>query len=128
MERNVEILVASAAVDDRSGPHDNGTRAAGDVDRLARRSSGGHHVLDDQDALPAVKREPPSQHQATVLTFRKDRPHAEGPGHFLADDDTAERRRQNHLRSEISNALGDFTAAGVGLLGVLQHERALEVA
>ena len=47
---------------------------------------------------------------------------------FLSDDDAAERGRQHDGRAEVARALRDGAAERLGVGGMLQHERALQVA
>ena len=56
------------------------------------------------------------------------RPHAEGAPDFLSDDDAAERRREHHGGAQVAHAIRDRAAERLGLLRMLQHERALQIA
>ena len=47
---------------------------------------------------------------------------------FLADDDAAERRRQHDRRTEIARAVRDGATERLRIIGMLQHDRALQVA
>ena len=50
------------------------------------------------------------------------------PRDFLADDDAAERRRQDGRRLQVPGAVGQRRAELLGEIGILQHQRALQVA
>ena len=74
------------------------------------------------------QREAAAQRQRAVLPLGEQRAHAERARDFLADDDAAERRRQHDRRLQMPRALGERAPERVGELGILQHQRALQVA
>ena len=85
-------------------------------------------VLDDEHAIRRVEREPAPEHQRPVLALGEDRPHAERASDFLADDDAAERRREDHRRLQVARAIGQRQAERFGELRELEHQRALQIA
>ena len=100
----------------------------GDVGRLARRSAGRNHVLDDQHAVRRRQREPAPEHETPVLPLGEERTDAERARRLLADDDAAERGREHGRRLQVARPLGDTGAERFGELGELEHQRALEIA
>src|SRR6185295_4508187 len=58
----------------------------------------------------------------------EDRADAERARDLVADDDAAERRREDHRRPQITGALRDRAAQRLGMLRMLQHQRALQIA
>ena len=96
--------------------------------RLARRAAGRDDVLDDEHAIGWRQREAAAQRQRAVLTLGEHRADAERAPDFLADDDAAERRRQDDGRLQVRVRVRQRVAERVGELGILQHERALQVA
>jgi hypothetical protein len=128
VERNVEILVTTAPVDDGCRAHDRRARCARDVDRLACRQTGCDDVFHDKDALSRLQRKAAPKHQLAVLTFGKNGPDAKGPAHLLPDDDATQRGRQYDLGAQISNFRPNLTATGFRVAGMLQDKRTLQEA
>src|SRR6185295_17879323 len=121
-------LDAVAAIDDARGADDVAARRPRHLHRLARRSAGGDDVLDDQHAIGLADDEPAPQRERAVLALDEDRADAERARDLVADDDAAERRREDHRRPQITGALRDRAAQRLGMLRMLQHQRALQIA
>ena len=90
--------MAAAAIDDRRGADDRRPGGAGHGDRLAGRTAGGQHVLDDQHAVGRRQGEAAAQRQGAVGALREDGADVQRAADFLADDDAAEGRRQHDCR------------------------------
>ena len=127
MKRNVQVLLAPAAIDDGCRTDDGRTCRSRDLHRLASRTPGRDYIFNDEHALPWLEREAAPQHQLAVLTFRKDGPHPERPSNFLADDNAPEGWRQDDLRVQLSNLGRNLLAAGFSFAWVLEDQRALQV-
>ena len=125
--RHIEALLTAAAVDNRRGPNDLRAGCARHVNRLARRSSGRHDVLDDQHLLARRERKSPAKHQLAVLPLGKDGPDSEGTTDLLPDDNSAKRRRKDDLRAQTFDPLGNVRPAGLGMRRMLQNQRALQI-
>jgi hypothetical protein len=73
---------------------------ADDVNRLLHAAALGHDVLDDENFFAGRNLESAPQDQFAVLFFHKNEPHAKLPRDFLADDQSAHRRRNDGDRAE----------------------------
>ena len=128
VERDVEARLPAASVDDRRGADHLPARGDRHLDRLARRAARREHVFDDEHAIVAREHEPAPQREHAVLPFGEERADAERARHLMADHDAAERRRQDDGRAQRLGRDGNLAAECFGVDGMLQHERALQVA
>ena len=128
MERHIEPRRAAATIDNRRGADDLRSRRLRDLHGLSRGAARREHVLDDEHAIPLAEREPTTQHERAVVAFGENGAHAERTADFVADDDTAERGRQNHRRLQIARAVADGTPQRFRVRRMLQHKRALQIA
>ena len=127
-EGDVERLLSAASVDDGGGAHDVRPRTPWRRRSVSRvdppvvtTSSTTSTALARSDGKAAPQRERP------ILPFGEDGADAERPGHFLPDDDSTEGGREHQTDIEMADTLGERGAARLGLGGVLQHERALQI-
>src|SRR5262245_7903683 len=119
-KRDVELRPpVAAAIDDGGGADDLAAGGLRDLNRLARRSARGPHVLDHEHAIGFTDDESTPQRERAVLTFREQRTGAEGARHFMADDDAAECGRKDHRGTEIAHPLADRAPERLGVLRVL---------
>ncbi len=95
-----KFTVAVRAVHDRRRAENGSAVGADDVQCLLHPAAFGHHVLDDQDLFSGRNLESAPQDQFAVLFFHKNEPHAKLPRDFLADDQSAHRRRHDRDRAE----------------------------
>ena len=128
VKRHIQILMAAAAVDDRRRRDHRRARAAGDRHRLARRTTGRDDVFNDQHSLPCVQGKASPQRQRAVLALRENGPDAQRAGDLVADDDAAEGRGEDSRRLQLADACRNFHPAGLGFAGMLENERALQIA
>jgi hypothetical protein len=63
----------------------------------------------------------------SLLPFGKDCANVKRAGDFVADDDAAEGRRENHRRCQLPDAGGNAGTAGLRFARMLQDEGALEI-
>ena len=127
MKGNIETLLAAAPVDDGRRTDHGGTGCAGDVNGLARRSSGRDDIFDDEHALSGFEGKTASQHEPAVLTLSENRPHSEGSTHFLPDDDAAQGGREDHLGTQFPHFRTDLNTAGLGFTWMLQDQCTLQI-
>ncbi len=97
------------------------------LDHLARGAAGRDDVFHDQAALTGAEREAPPQAHHAALSFGEQCAHAECPRHLVRDEDAADRRCQHGLHAVVAERRCQRRAEGAGILGMLQHERRLEI-
>ena len=68
---------------------------ADDVNRLLHAAALGHDILDDENFLTRRNLEATAENQLAFLFFHKNKPPAELPRDFLANDESAHRRRDD---------------------------------
>lgn len=99
--------LAAAAVHDYADRANNPAVRANDVDRLLDTSAAGDNVLRDDEALLRRDFESAAQNETAFLFFLgKDVTFAERAADFLADDNAAERRRDDRVASEGPQLVG----------------------
>ena len=99
-----------------------------DADGFARGAAGGPHIFDDQNAFAGLQFEAAAQsHLTGAIAFDEERADAESAGDFVADNQAAERGRDDARHGVIFEAFGEGAAKLFGVLRVLQNERALDV-
>ena len=70
------------------------------------------------------------RHLTVRTTFREQKAHSKFARHLVADNQTSERRRNNYqgrLRNDGAQRIGQLAAQPLGVLGELQHQRALQI-
>ena len=116
----------AAAIDD--GPCGDPTSSSvfDKTPHLRRGTSCGDHILDDDERNRSRVREPSTPH-GPLLAFAEEEGNAQGPGHLVADDETADGRREDDLRP----VGGQMTGQGLpreGRIGrVTEQKGALKV-
>jgi hypothetical protein len=126
VKRYTELLLAAAPIDNGGCANHLRARCARDLDRLARRATGRHHILDHQHLFACLERETTPHREPTVLTLSKHRADPERTSDLLADHDATQCGRQHNLCAEAANLFGDADAARFRLGRVLEHKRALQ--
>jgi hypothetical protein len=127
LERDVDVLPAAAAVDNRACTDDVRARGTCGFDRLARGSAGRDDIFDDDDPLTRLDGESAPQRHHAVLPLGEHRAHPERAADFLADDNAADRRREHGLYSAIAKPVGECGAERLGFARMLKDQRALHV-
>ena len=128
LERNTEVDILPTTVDDRRRPDHVTTSLCGHLDRLSRRTTGRDNVLDDEHPLVGLEGETPPQSQPPLPPLGKQRSYAKSPADFVADDDPTEGRGHHDGRVQSTNPIGDRGTKDCSMLGMLEYERALEIA
>ena len=100
---------------------------ADDVNRLLHAAALGHNILDDEDFFAGRDFESAPQHQLAILFFRKNKPRAKLPRDFLADDQSAERGRDDGDGAERAGLVRQRAADFFDNGHLLEREGALKV-
>jgi len=100
---------------------------ANNINRLLHATAFGHHVFDDDDFFAGGNLESAPQSKPAILFFRKNEPDTELPHDFLADDQPAERERDDDDDAK-GFRFNRQCAAGLFDDGhLLKRKRALEI-
>ena len=99
---------------------------ADDVNRLLHPAALGHDVLDDEDFLAGRNFESAPQHELALLFFWKNEPYAKLPRDLLADDESAERGRDDGNGAERAGLVGERVPDLFDDGHLLEREGALE--
>ena len=101
---------------------------ADDADGFARRAAGGPDVFDHEDAFARLDFEAAAKrHLAGAVTLHENCADAKAASDFVADDQSAESRRDDAIDREVFEFCGQVAAESFGVLRVLKHERALNI-
>jgi hypothetical protein len=119
MLRDRKVNVPAAPVQDRANPHDNALPLLYQVDNLTHRPACRRHVLYSQNTLPWQHLQATSQRHHSLLALAKQRPDAEGPGDFLANDNPTNGRGYHGIKSQVTKTVGNPPSERFGMLGVL---------
>ena len=99
---------------------------ADDVNRLLHAAAFGHDILDDENFFAGRNFETAPQNEFALLFFHEDEAHAKLPRDFLADDESAHRRRDDGDRAERFDFCRERRAEFFDGGHLLERERALE--
>src|SRR5271154_3318936 len=125
---DVEFQASAAAVNDSAGCDSQAAFLFHDSDGFARGAAGGPHVFNDQNAFARLQLEAAAQrHLAGAIAFYEKRTNAKRASDFVADDQAAERGRDDAGDGVILEALGEGAAELFCVLRMLQDKRALDV-
>jgi hypothetical protein len=125
---DVEFNRATAAIDQGAGGYGEAAFLLDDADGFARGAACGPDVFDYEDALAGRQFEAAAEgHLAGAVAFDEECANAKGAGDFVSDNYAAQGRRHYTSEFVIAENFGEGAAEGVGVLGELQHERALDV-
>jgi hypothetical protein len=125
---DVEFETAAAAIDQRARGHGEAAFLFDDADGFARGAACGPDVFNYQDALARVQFETATKgHLAGAIAFDEEGANAESASDFVADNDAAESGRNDTSNRVVTENFGQRAAERFGVLGELQHERALDV-
>ena len=119
---------AAAAVNDGTGGHRQAAFLFNDADGFPRGAAGCPNVFDHQNSFAGLQLEPAAQrHLAGAIAFDEERADTESASNFVADNQAAERRRDNAGDGVILETFGEGTTELFGVLRMLEHQRALDV-
>jgi hypothetical protein len=129
---DAEIGAASTPIDDGTGCDYVGTRRLENFDNLPRAAASGDHVFYDYGVIEWIhSKAPPEDHLAGCVPFREHELRSQRPGDLVADDQSSDRRRHDHVNFPIGrNSLElarQFHAQSFSVGGMRKHQRALEV-
>ena len=100
---------------------------AHDVDGFLDAPAAGHDIFGHDETFLRRDLKSSTQHQAALLfLLREDVSFAERAAYFLADDDSAQRRRNDGVARKLAQFIGEPSAHLRGDSSVLQEEGALE--
>src|SRR5262249_30960032 len=94
---------------------------------LADRAARGHHVLDHEAPLAGRDGESTAQTHHALFTLGEERAHAERAGDLVSDRDAADRRSQHGLDAVAPERRGQRRAESLGVLGILEDQRRLQI-
>ena len=125
---DVEFEASTAAVNDGAGGYCEAAFLFYYADGFARGAAGSPDVFDYQDTFAGLQLEAAAQsHLAGAIAFDEKGADAEGAGYFVADDQAAERGRDDAGYGVIFETFGEGAAELFGMLRMLQDESALDV-
>ena len=125
---DVEFDCAAAAIDERACGYGEAAFLFYDADGFARGAACGPDVFDYEDALAGRQFKAAAEgHLAGAVAFDEESANAESAGDFVSDYYAAEGGRDDTSEFMIAENFGEGAAEGFGVLGKLQHERALDV-
>jgi hypothetical protein len=118
--------LAAAPIDDHSNAGDLSSMGPNDVHGLLDAAAAGNDVFGDNIPLvrPDLKTTP--QSKSAGFFFDEDVAFAEGTPNFLANDDSAERWRNDSVAINLPQFVRELSADFRGDIGVLKEQRALE--
>jgi hypothetical protein len=130
--RHANLCAAAAAINDGTGGENLCAGALEQFDYVVGAAAGGDDVFYDDGGIAGLYGEAAAEgHLAGFgIAFGKKVRRAEGAGHFMADDETAEGRGDDQGGSRGNNfaqLLGEQFAQFFGGGRVAQHERTLQV-
>ena len=116
----------AAPIDDDANAGHLSSAVPNNVDRFLDASAASDDVLGDDKPLvrPDLKTAP--QGEPSGFFFDEDVPSAEGAPNFLANDDSAEGRRNDCIALNAPQFIRQSPANSSGDVGVLKEQRALE--
>ena len=131
--RNTKIRLARAAVNDGSGGHNLNTGITQQLVYFARTAARCDDVFDHDSRFARLHLEATAQRHLSVgISFREDATRLQRAGDFMPDDQTADRRRGNH----VDVAWKDSNPAGTvarrvpscsACCWMLKHQRTLHI-
>ncbi len=125
---DAEFEASAAAVNDGTGGYGQAAFLFYYADGFARGTAGSPDIFYHQDAFAGLQFETAAQgHLAGAITFDKQRTDTESASNFVADDQSAESRRDDAGDGVILETLGEGAAELFGVLRMLQNQRALDV-
>ncbi len=117
---DVELEASAAAVDDGAGGNGQAAFLFYYADGFARGAAGGPDVFDDQNAFAGLQLEAAAQrHLAGAVAFDENRADTESARHFVADNQAAERGRDDAGDGVILETLGEGAAELFSMLRML---------
>ena len=120
-------LFLAASIDNHTdGGNDSAVRAH-DIDRLLDAAAARHDILGHDKAFAFVDLESAPQNESAGFFFDKNVTLTERSPNFLADDNSAKRRRDDCVAVEFAQSIGQHSANAGGDVGILKKQRALEI-
>jgi hypothetical protein len=126
-ERAAEVRkISAAAVDDCRDAFNHSASRADDFQGLLDAAAPGDNIFHDQKAVAGFDLKPSAQDQAVFLLLRKNMRKPEGARHFVSDDQSSERGRDDALRAQSAYFFRKLRADFRRDPGVLQVRKFLD--
>jgi hypothetical protein len=127
-EGTTEIrFVLAAAIDNHAGRGNDSAVRPDNIDCFLDTAAPRHHIFSYDKAFAFFYFESPTQNESTRFFFGENVTLSQRSSNFLADDNSAQRRRDDRVAIEFAQPIGQHSANTGGDVGILKKQRALEI-